>query len=255
MSRARLSLLTYLAWSDLQRRYAGTKAGILWTILAPVALIGAMWFALDIGLGMRAAGPAFGVNLVIGMVAWLAFSESVGDATGCVLRSPHLVKKVVFPVELLPLASVMSSFAVHLCLLAVLIAALALQGQAALGMIWTLPFWMALSAVMAAGLGFAVAGLNVIVRDTQAVAPFLVTVWFWLTPIVWPFSRIEEPWRWLGGLNPMAVVVEGYRTALTGAPYPFEPLAVIAAVAISIAVGAAGYVLFATLRPSFPDSL
>lgn len=254
MAAGRLPLLGYLARSELQRRYAGTAGGAAWTVLAPLALIGAMWLALDVGLGLRASTPMFGLNLVIGMVAWLVFADSVGDATSAVTRNPHLVKKVVFPVELLPLASVLSSLIVHLCVVAAVGAALAIGGSLHLALAWTLPFWIALALVMSAAIAFIVAGLNVVVRDTQAIAPFLITIWFWLTPIVWPVARLAPEQRWLAGLNPMAVVVEGYRTALTGAPYPFDAIVVAAAAAAAI-LCAGGALLFVTLRPSFADSL
>jgi ABC-type polysaccharide/polyol phosphate export permease len=252
----RLQLLTYLARSELQRRHAGSVGGVAWTVIAPMALIGAMWFALDIGLGMRAAvGPGFGTGLIVGMVGWLAFADSVSDSTSSVLRNPHLVKKMVFPVELMPLASVAAAFTVHLAILAILALTLALIGQLDLRYVWTLPLWMALSIAISSGIALAVSSLNIPLRDTQAATPFVTTIWFWLTPIVWSPAQLPEAWRSVFGLNPMAVVVEGYKTALTGSAFPFYAIAVGGSLLVTALLCAAGAALFTALRPSFADSI
>lgn len=256
MARDRLQLLVYLARSELQRRHAGSAGGIAWTVISPMALIGAMWFALDIGLGMRAtAGPGFGAALIVGMVGWLAFADSVSDATTSVLRNPHLVKKVVFPIELMPLATVAASFAIHVVLLIVLALALAAIGQLDLRMVWTLPLWMAQSIVVSSGIALIVSALNVSVRDTQAVAPFLTTIWFWLTPVVWSTSLLPSSWLWIVALNPMAMVVEGYKSALTGSPLLFSLPSICGSLLGTVLICIAGAWLFAALRQDFADSI
>jgi lipopolysaccharide transport system permease protein len=256
MQRSQLSLFAYLVRAELRRRHAGSVGGVVWTLVAPTTLIGVMWLALDFGLGLRSlVGPGYGIALVVGMTAWLAFSDSVLDATGVVVRNPHLVKKVLFPVELLPVASVASSFAIHLALAALVLILLLALGHFAVGLVWTLPIWIALSALLAAGMAFLVAGLNVFLRDVQAIAPFAVTVWFWLTPIVWPISAIPPDKLWLAGLNPMAIVVEGYRGALTGTSLPFDMGAVFLAFATAGAAFLIGAWLFRRLRPDFADAL
>lgn len=256
MALASLSTLSYLAHSELQRRHAGSAGGVVWTILAPMALIGAMWVALDIGLGMRESmGPRYGASLIIGMVAWLAFADSVSDATASIVRNPHLVKKIVFPVELLPLASVAASYMIHLAVLGALICVLLAMGQLDLRLAWTLPVWALLSIVLSVSVALLVSGLNVLVRDMQALIPLVVSFLFWLTPIIWPLEKLDPAWRNVATCNPMAVVVEGYKSALTGAPLPFELSAVVLAFVTTSVLCAAACMLFATLRPSFPDSL
>lgn len=251
-----MKLLVYLARSELQRRHAGSFGGAAWTLMSPIVLVGAMWFALDTGLGMRAvAGPGFGIALVVAMIAWLPFADSVSDATTSVVRNPHLVKKMVFPIVLMPLATVLAAFAVHIILLCVLMAALALLGHLDLTKVWTLPLWMLQSTVLTAGIALIASSLNVSIRDTQAITSVLTAICFWLTPVVWSLRLIDPSYHWLIGLNPMAVVVEGYRMALTGAPFPFDLASTGASMLISLLFGAVGGWLFAALRPSFADSI
>ncbi|MGE0701486.1 MAG: ABC transporter permease, partial [Hyphomicrobiaceae bacterium] len=122
-------------------------------------------------------------------------------------------------------------------------------------LLWTLPLWTLLSLVLATGMALVVSSLNVFVRDMQAVVPLVVTLWFWLTPIVWPLAQVPQEWRWLAMLNPMGIVVEGYRSALTGAPLPFDIGAAGLAVGLAAAVCGLTSMLFSVLRPSFADSL
>ena len=251
----RLPLLLYLARSELQRRYAGSAGGLLWALFPPLALMGVMWFALDIGLGMRAAaGPDYGLALVIGLLPWLAFADAVGDSTSSVIRAPHLVKKTVFPVALLPLASVVAAFLVHLALAVIALAVMAYLGRLSFSALF-LPIWILLGFCLSCGIALIVSSVNVIVRDMGSLTPFLVTIWFWLTPIVWPLKQVPQDWRWLAALNPMAIVVEGYRAAIMGADLPFAMTNIIGALAGALLLCLLGSALFSSLRPTFADAL
>jgi lipopolysaccharide transport system permease protein len=256
MPKVNLSLLAYLARTDIQRRHAGTVGGMAWAIVAPIALVGAIWFALDIGLGMRSKiGPGYGIALVIGIGAWMAFADVVGDSTSSVVRSPHLVKKVFFPVEFLPLSSVVSAYVIHMALLVFICIIVIATGHFSPSRIWMLPFFMIVSLVTSTGMALLVSSLNVLVRDTAAIAPVLTTIWFWLTPIVWPLSQVPENWQSAVALNPMALVVEGYRAAITGSALPFGIQSVAISMAVSLMLLACGSLLFRSLRPAFGDAL
>jgi lipopolysaccharide transport system permease protein len=256
MPKVNLSLLAYLARTDIQRRHAGTVGGMAWAVVAPIALVGAIWFALDIGLGMRSkVGPGYGIGLVIGIVAWMAFADVVGDSTSSVVRNPHLVKKVFFPVEFLPLSSVVSAYVIHLALLLFICAVVFATGHFSPSRFWTLPFFMIVSLVTSTGIALLVSSLNVLVRDTAAIAPVLTTIWFWLTPIVWPLSQVPENWQSVVALNPMALVVEGYRSAITGSALPFGIQSIGISMAVSLLLLTGGSLLFRSLRPAFGDAL
>ena len=88
-----------------------------------------------------------------------------------------------------------------------------------------------------------------------SLTPFLVTIWFWLTPIVWPLKQVPQDWRWLAALNPMAIVVEGYRAAIMGADLPFAMTNIIGALAGALLLCLLGSALFSSLRPTFADAL
>jgi ABC-type polysaccharide/polyol phosphate export permease len=252
----RIGLTLYMARMELDRRHAGSFGGVVWAYFGPVATIVVMWLALDFGLGMRAVlGPGFGHTLIVGLAAWFFFSEALNSATSAITGNPHLVKKVVFPVALLPLVSVLAGLAVHAAVLTCVIGALAFDGALRWASLGALPFWIALTFVFAWLAGLVAAGLNAVARDTAAIVPNLAGLWFWATPIVWPLSTVPEAWRWLALANPMAVLVEGYRSALLGGPAPLDG-AGLALFCCGLGLAALGAILvFRRLRPLFADSL
>lgn len=252
----KLVLLRYLAWSEIRKRNSDTSGGIFWAFVAPASLIGAMWFALDFGLGLRSSiGPGYGTALITGMITWLLFADSANDAASAVVRNPHLVKQVVFPVQLLPLASVGSSLFVHAVLVVFLTAILAFSGSLNLTMIWTLPLWLFMALVLSAGVSLLFSGINVATRDAKAAIPFITTVWFWMSPIVWPIKNVPTEYAWVVALNPMAIVIEGYRMALIGSEFPFSIFEVLISFSITATIALIGWSTFNTLRPSFADAL
>ena len=249
-------LVWFLARSELGRRFAGTAGGVLWAALGPVLMIGVVWFALDVGLGLRASiGPDYGVALIVGMVAWQLISESINDSTSIITRNSHLVKKIVFSVELLPVASAVAAGILHMALLAVLLPALAFMGLLSWGTLWQLPLWFALLFATITVLNLLVATLNVVFRDLSAIVPFILSAAFWLTPVVWMSDKLPGPWRAVALANPFALAVEGYRAALLGRPLPFTSATAAASVLVVVCIGALSCYLFRLFRADFADYL
>ncbi len=256
MQAERLRLTLFLARTELSRRYAGTIGGVAWTVIGPLTVIAVIWFALDVGLGLRAAsGPDFSYRLVVALVAWQFFSDTVNDATGSILRNPHLVKKVVFPVQLLPLTSAVSSLYVHLALLAVLVVSLVmLRGEPSLSIL-QLPLWIGLATLISVTVGLLTASLNTVYRDTGPLVPFLVNLLFWLSPIIWPLEKLPDAWKAIAIWNPMTVVIEGYRAALLGTPPVIDPWHAATMALIMVVAACCAAFVFNLLRPLFADRL
>ena len=256
MKNTRLSLLAYLTRSDLERRNAGTIGGVFYVLFSPLILIFVMWVALDFGLGMRAlVGPSFGIQVVIGMTIWVTFSAAIADSTYSITGSPHLVKKVLFPVELLPIATVFAAFFVHIIILLFVILGLKLSGFLNLQAVWLLP--IAAIWLLAISIAYALifSSLNVVLKDTQVFVHILVGIWFWLTPIIWQVSSIPEEWGWTLGLNPIAGPIEFYKCVLLGTEFSLNNEALIIASSITFILIFSGVCIFRLLRPSFADKL
>jgi ABC-type polysaccharide/polyol phosphate export permease len=214
-AQQRGTLALYLAKMEFSRRYSSTAGGALWMFAGPLLTIFTIWAALEFGVSASGRfGSAFGVNFAIGLTAWLFFSDVVQSATVSITSNPHLVKKVVFPVWVLPLATTLSAFTVHLTLLAVVTGVLWLLGLPLQFNLVTLLFWMASLVVLGTAVGLLLATLNVRFRDTSVVAPNIVSLLFWLTPLVWPLQQLTGAWKTIALANPMAVIIEGYRASL-----------------------------------------
>jgi lipopolysaccharide transport system permease protein len=118
-------------------------------------------------------------------------------------------------------------------------------------LVLALPLLTLLAAGFALGVGLWLSALNVEYRDVRHAVPFVVQVWMFLTPVIWPLSKLEPPYRWLAALNPMAGVVEGFRAAVLGQPWDWVALAMACAVTVTTLVTGAFY--FRRLERSFAD--
>jgi ABC-type polysaccharide/polyol phosphate export permease len=253
--RSAIDLCVFLTKAELARRHPGTLLGPAWSLLLPLLSVFATWLALDLALGLsRTVGPGYGYALVVGLAPWLFVSEAVNASLVSITSQPNLVKKTVFPAALLPVSTVLASAAAHVLVLVVLIVILTFSGVAPSSSILTLPFWFLVAVVFAVSMGALLAALNVVFPDMGAIIPSLVSIWFWLTPIVWPLGYLGEGWRLLALANPMTPIVEGYRHALIGAPFADGTIFTVGLISAAAAAGAS-LVVFSRVRPFFADCL
>jgi ABC-type polysaccharide/polyol phosphate export permease len=252
----KLDLLFYLARMEFVGRHAGSAAGMLWSLAAPVGSILVIWAALSYGLGMRAQlGPGYGQELAAALAAWLFFSDCIVGATSAITGNPHLVKKIVFPVFLLPIASVMARVPIHLGVLAAVSLLVAGEGGGTPAHLVVLPAALLLLVAFSAAGGLLAASLNVVLRGTQAVVAPLLGLLFWLTPIVWPIANIPDRWHPLVYANPLAGLIEVYRFAVLGRPFSVHPLVLVTGGPVFLLISWSAVTLYRRLRPVFADVL
>lgn len=215
--RRDLSLIHYLAISDLRKRYAASAGGLIWAFVGPILTLIVLWLVFDFGLKVNLGGGNFLASLMAGLAVWLVFVESINLSTRSIISNPHLVKKMHFPIQVLPLAAVYSALIVHAVVLAVTLIVLASTGSFNPARLLALPFYVAALVAFVAPLGALLSLSNVLVRDTGEIVAAVLSLLFWATPIIWPIDMIPEQWLWLMQLNPANYLVDGYRRALTGA--------------------------------------
>jgi ABC-type polysaccharide/polyol phosphate export permease len=256
IARQRATLAIYLAKKEFSRRYSSTAGGAVWMFAGPILTIFTIWAALEFGVSASGRfGSEFGVNFAVGLAAWLFFADVVQLATVSITSNPHLVKKVVFPVWVLPLATTLSAFVVHLAVLTAVTVALWFAGLPVRLHLLSLAFWMAALVVFGTAVGLLLSSLNVRFRDTSVVAPNLVSLLFWLTPIVWPLQQLSGTWQAVAKANPMALIIEGYRGALgmgVGVAAVSPILYFLLTLAALLALAMATYKRY---RPLFADAL
>lgn len=259
---AKLDLLRILVRRDLDARYKGSILGNLWPLLNQLSqlLIYTYVFSVVLKLklslrGLPANDLTFGLWLFAGLLPWTAFLGGFLPGAASVIGQPNLVKKVVFPLTLLPLVPVCSAFVESSLGLMVLILLVGATTQIVHTTLWLLPLVWLPQLLLTAGLSYLVAGLTVFLRDVPQTLGVLSTLWFYFTPIVYPASIIPEAWRvWVFWLNPMTAIVEVYRDLiLVGQMQHWGELGV--AFVVSLVVFYGGLTIYQRLRPAFADVL
>lgn len=252
-------LIVSMVRRDMLARYRGSFGGALWTLLTPLLLMATYFFVFGIVLKARFAGDASTSGYVLyflaGMLPWLAFSEAAGRAPGVILEHRTFVKKLVFPVETLPFNLVLAGLVTEAIGIVIFLAGLfVLRGGVPETIVW-LPVVLIPQVLFTAGMCWMLAATGVFVRDLGQVMGFLLTLWFFLTPICYEESKELPAWisRVLA-FNPVLAMVRGYRAILLENQSPWTA-GLQALWAGSAAVAILGFAWFHRLRKSFADVL
>ncbi|HEY1251996.1 MAG TPA: ABC transporter permease [Thermoanaerobaculia bacterium] len=251
-------LLFFLAWRDVKIRYKQTVLGAAWAVLQP--LLTMVVFTIFFGnlAKVGSDGLPYPIFSYTGLLPWTLFSQALTLSSASLVASSNLIKKVYFPRIVIPMASVLSGvidFGVSL---------VALLGLMAWYKIWPsilvlwlpLIFLLALAASLGAGLWLAT--LNVEYRDVRYVVPFLVQIWLFVTPVIYPASRVTAKLAehglpgWIYGLNPMAGVVEGFRWSLLGRT-PFPGQLILTSTLVTLVMLVTGSFYLRRMEATFAD--
>jgi lipopolysaccharide transport system permease protein len=249
-------LIRSMVRRDILARYRGSYGGALWTFLNPLLLMATYAFVFGAVLKTRFGADASGMGYVLyflaGMLPWLALSEAVGRSPHVILEHRTFVKKLVFPLETLPANLVISGAVTEVFALVIFVGGLLVTGRTVPASVIWLPVLIVPQLLFTIGLCWFLAALGVFVRDLGQIIGFVLTLWFFLTPICYPESNLPAGALKILKFNPMYVLVGGYRSIfLEGrAPAP-GALAILTCVAGLMAV--AGYAWFHRLRRSFAD--
>lgn len=215
-SRLRWELLANLVRKDLKVKYQSSALGFIWSLATPLLLLGVYYLVFS--LILRNGVPDFAVYLMAGLLPWNAFSAALSFGCGSVVGNANLVKKVRFPVSVLPLSAV-GYAAVHFVLqMGVFFVFLALFHREAFGpqLVLLVPA-LAVLIVFSTGLAMLVAALTVRYRDVQHLLEVVTLAWFWLNPVIYGMFLVRDrlgKLTWLFFLNPMAGVIATFQRAL-----------------------------------------
>jgi len=254
--RAHRSLIRSMVRREILARYRGSLGDVSWTILHPALMMLTYFFVFGVVLQSRFGNDpsrsGFALYFLAGMIPWLAFAEPVARAPHTVLEHRSFVKKLVFPVGILPVNLVVSGCFTGLVALLLFLPAVALLRG---GLPWTalaLPVLVIPQILFTLGLCWMLAATGVLLRDLTQIIGFVLTLWFFLTPICYPETSLPLSLIPVLAQNPMFQVVRGYRQVLLEGVLP-SPVMLVKLWALCIVVFFAGYAWFARWRRSFPD--
>ena len=236
---AHRELLYFLTWRDIKIRYKQTALGAIWALIQP--LFPMLIFTLFFGrlAKMPSDGIPYSVFAYAALLPWTYFASAVGNSSTSVIGSSNLITRVYFPRMIIPAAAVMAAlvdFAIAFVLLGALMAWHRIPPTVSTLMLLPL---IALVTLLSLGFGLLLAGLTVKYRDLRYALPFLIQLWMFATPVIYPASLVPAKWRWVLSLNPMTGVIEGFRSALFARPFAWNSLAFSAVFTLAMLVFAA----------------
>ena len=239
MTRALRELLAYreilliLTWRDLKARYRGSVLGFLWTFLNPLLLM--IIYSLVFSLYLRMEVRAYPIFLFTGLLPWIWFSSAMLGGATSIVDSGSLIKRVPFPPQILPAVSVTATLVNFLLALPLLLAFMVAWGFPLGWSLLTLPLPIAIQYVFTLGLTIVLSMVTVRYRDLQQILGNLLTLWFFLTPVLYPTTMVPAQFQGVLMLNPMAILVGAFQDALYGSQVPpLRQLAVVAGLATVI---------------------
>ncbi|KPA12556.1 phosphate ABC transporter permease [Candidatus Magnetomorum sp. HK-1] len=247
-------LLFILAWRDMSVRYKQTLLGGLWAIIQPFVTM----IIFSIVFGKLANIPSDNIPYPIfsytALVPWAFFVNALNKSGLSLVSSSNLINKVYLPRLILPISAVIVGTLDFIIAFSVLLLMMFFYGIIpTLAVIW-LPFFILLTLITSLGIGIWIATLNVKFYDLQNALPFILQAWMFATPIAYPSSLMNEPWRSLCGINPMSGVVEGFRWALLGTESAPGGIMIVSTITACIVL-ISGMFYFKRVEHTFPDYL
>jgi lipopolysaccharide transport system permease protein len=244
-------LLWVLTARDIKVRYKQAVLGASWAIIRPVLAM----LIFSVVFGMLAKLPSDGypypVFVYAALLPWTFFAGAISSSGQSLVGSANLVSKVYFPRLIIPLSSVGAGLVDLLISTGILLLLMFWYG---IGWSWQMlavPLLLVALVFTALGVGTLLSALTVAYRDFSHITPFLVQVWMYITPIIFPVGLVPERWQWLLYLNPMTGLVEGFRSAFLGKPFDLTGIGI--SLVIALAMLAIGAIYFEKVERRFAD--
>jgi lipopolysaccharide transport system permease protein len=255
ITNASIHLLRELIKRDVNARFTGSALGLAWAVLQPLSLLLLYWFVFTLmipggrlGLGSVGGNHPYIHFLIAGLLPWLGFNEGLMRSTTAILENAAIVKRLPLRRELLIVVPNVSAMLFE-CVGLVLAIAFILAGGGSPRMLWLLPFALVTQFTLQLGIGFVLAATYVFFRDLTQVIGFLLSLVFYLSPILYPVSpRFEKFFFW----NPLTALIGLFRSALLDSPLP-DSASIVFLLIVAAAALASGVLVFRRVQPTLVD--
>jgi homopolymeric O-antigen transport system permease protein len=246
-------LAYFFVWRDVKVRYKQTIFGGAWAIIQPLILMVVFTFVFGTVLNVETPpGVPKPLFYYTGLVPWTLFSSAFGGASTSLTGNSSLVSKVYFPRLILPISAMGSSLLDFVIALSFVFVMMFAYGITVSWHALWLPLFTLMALLTALTIGLLISALNARYRDVNYAVPYVLQVLLFVTPLMYSSTQIPESVRWLYFLNPMAVVVEGFRWALIDAAPPPGPMTFVSA-AIMMLLLVAGLYYFRNAERTIAD--
>ncbi len=245
-------LIYFLTWRDIKVRYKQAVLGISWALFQPILTTLISWVVFGILLKVESNGLPYPVFVMSALMPWQLFATSLQKSSISLVGNSNLLTKIYFPRLIIPISAVLAVLADFIISFLVLIVMMFIfRITPTWQVLWVIPLiLMAILTALAVGLWLS--AMNVQYRDVQHMVPFIVQIWMYASPIVYPIETIPAGlWRTLYGLNPMVGVIQGFRWALLGAAKP--DLTMWVSIIVVIILFISGLFYFRKMEKTFAD--
>jgi homopolymeric O-antigen transport system permease protein len=251
--RARETALVF-AWRDVKVRYKQSLIGIAWAILQPFLTMVVFTIIFGKYAKFPSQGQHYQVFLYAGLLPWTFFSTALTQISASVLLNRNLVQKVYFPRLILPISALLVP-AVDFVFASLVLGGLILWYDVPVHATAVLaPVFLLLLCAIALGVGSVLATINVRYRDVPYVVPFLIQIWMFLSPVIYPSGTLPHKWQLIISFNPVVAAVTGFRWSLLGTPPP-STLELAAGLPVALALLLAGFWIYRRWEWRFADTI
>lgn len=229
-------LLYFLTLRDIKVRYKQTLMGVAWVIVQPLMTVLIFTLVFNRFVRLETGSLPYPLFALSGLLLWLFFSNAVTNSTHSLVSNANLITKVYFPRMFVPAASVGAGL-VDLAVAFLLLIVLCFYYGVGLTLnALLLPLFILLMALLALGVGLLSAAVTVKYRDLRHALPFVIQLWMFASPVIYPASIVPEKWKWMVLVNPAAGIIEGFRASLTGRPFDWMHVSISAAITLMLLV-------------------
>lgn len=244
-------LLYFLTLRDIKVRYKQTLMGVAWVIIQPLTTVLIFTLVFNRFVRLDTGSLPYPLFALSGLLLWLFFANAVTNSTHSLVSNANLITKVYFPRMFIPAASVGAGL-VDLGVAFLLLIVLCFYYGVALTLnILLLPLFVLMMALLALGVGLLSAAVTVKYRDLRHALPFIIQLWMFASPVIYPTSIVPAKWKWLVTINPVAGIIEGFRASLTGRPFDWAHVSISAVITLAVLVGSV--YIFRRFEDTFAD--
>ena len=244
-------LLLFLTWRDIQLRYKQTALGATWVIIQPLFTM--LLFTLFFGklAHMPSDNVPYPLFAYAGLVPWTFFSNALTNSGQSLVGNSSLISKVYFPRIYIPAGAVGAGLLDFAIASVLLLPMLIYYDVTITWRVFLLPAFALLATILALGVGMWLAALNVRYRDVRYAIPFLVQLWLFASPVIYPASIVPPKWKWLLAVNPVTGVIEGFRASILGKE--FDVSTILSSVIVTSLILVFSFFAFRRVEDSFAD--
>lgn len=244
-------LLYFLMWRDVKVRYKQTVLGVAWAIIQPLFTM--LIFTLFFGrlAGVPSDNVPYPLFAYAGLLSWMFFANAVTNSGNSLVGSSHLITKVYFPRMIIPAAAVGAGLVDFSIAFLVLIPLMIYYGVSVGSSVLMFPVLVFLTTMLALGVGLWLSALNVKYRDVRFALPFMIQIWMFVSPVIYPVSFLPPNLRWVLSINPMTGIIESYRSSLFGVRFNWSALAISTAITLGLLIFSS--FAFRRMEKSFAD--